>query len=66
MSQRVLPHVISDHFLLLVEVGVLVRVTVLLSLRICGLKLRVLLRELNNGRMGITLWALQVLFWLRN
>ena len=45
VSQRVLPCVISDHCLLLVEAGVLVGVALLLSLRICGLKLRVFLRE---------------------
>ena len=45
---------------------VLVGGAVLLRLRICDQKLRVLLRRFNNGGMVIALGALQVLFWLRN
>ncbi|KAK9997807.1 hypothetical protein SO802_017410 [Lithocarpus litseifolius] len=62
VSQRVLPRVISNHCPLLVEVGGWVGSAVLLSLRICGSKLRVLSRELNSGGRGIALWAPQVSF----
>ena len=45
---------------------VFVEVVVPLNLRICGWKLRDLLKEFSNGGMGNVLWAFQVLFWPKN
>lgn len=65
VSQRVPPWVIQTivHFCWKL---VFVEVVVPLNLRICGWKLRDLLKEFSNGGLGNVLWALQGLFWPKN
>ena len=58
VSQRVLPCVIFDHYLLLVEAGGVGRGHCAFKFKNMWLKvLRVLSRELNNGGRRIALWA---------